>query len=63
MSALTFFASLFNETTFDREELAAKKSEPIKVTLPDGTQKEGQSWRTTPLMIAEQISNGLLRTI
>lgn len=35
-----------------------QKSEKIKITLPDGKELEGESWRTTPLMIAEQISHG-----
>lgn len=59
MSTFVSFALLFDKASFVREELAAKKPEPIKVTLPDGTQKDGQSWRTTPLMIAEQISKGM----
>uniref|UniRef100_A0A8R1TQS8 threonine--tRNA ligase n=1 Tax=Onchocerca volvulus TaxID=6282 RepID=A0A8R1TQS8_ONCVO len=41
------------------EEIAAKKSEKIKIILPDGKELEGKSWLTTPLMIAEQISQGL----
>ena len=38
-----------------KAELAAKQPEPIKVTLPDGRVMHGESWRTTPLQIAEQI--------
>lgn len=34
-----------------KEELAAKSPQPIKITLPDGTVKEGESWRTTPLQV------------
>ncbi|VDP12995.1 unnamed protein product, partial [Onchocerca flexuosa] len=41
------------------EEIAAKKPEKIKITLPNGKELEGKSWLTTPLMIAEQISQGL----
>ncbi|CAL4066455.1 unnamed protein product, partial [Meganyctiphanes norvegica] len=41
------------------EALAAKVPTPIKVTLPDGAVKEGESWRTTPFMIAQGISQGL----
>ena len=42
-----------------KTELAAKEPKPIKVTLPDGRVMSGESWRTTPLNIAEQISKGL----
>ena len=38
-----------------KDELAAKETKPIKVTLPDGKVMEGESWRTTPLQIAEKI--------
>jgi len=41
------------------EALAAKIPQPIKVTLPDGAIKEGESWRTTPFMVAQGISQGL----
>lgn len=36
-------------------ELASKKPEPIKVTLPDGREIPGESWRTTPYDIARSI--------
>jgi threonyl-tRNA synthetase len=39
--------------------LASKPAVPIEITLPDGTVKEGVSWRTTPMQIAEGISKGL----
>ncbi|CAF0919816.1 unnamed protein product [Brachionus calyciflorus] len=42
-----------------REELASKPVSPIKVTLPDGRVMDGESWRTTPIQIAEKISKGL----
>jgi threonyl-tRNA synthetase len=42
-----------------KQQLAAKETKPIKVTLPDGKVMDGESWRTTPLNIAEQISKGL----
>jgi threonyl-tRNA synthetase len=35
--------------------LAAKTPEKIGVTLPDGKEIEGQSWRTTPYDIAHGI--------
>ena len=37
----------------------AKEPEAITITLPDGKTVDGQSWRTTPLEIAEGISKGL----
>jgi threonyl-tRNA synthetase len=42
-----------------KEELASKTSQPIKITLGDGKIMEGESWKTTPLQIAEKISRGL----
>ena len=38
-----------------KKELAAKEPKPIKVTLPDGKVMDGQSWRTTPIELAEKI--------
>lgn len=46
-----------------KAELAAKKSEPIEITLPDGKVMEGQSWRTSPLEIAQRISKGLAEEV
>lgn len=40
-------------------DLASKESVLIKVTLPDGKELEGNSWRTTPYDIAKLISQGL----
>ncbi|KAL9541921.1 threonyl-tRNA synthetase [Mucor bainieri] len=40
-------------------EIAQKPREPITITLPDGTQKEGTSWETTPLSIALGIAKSL----
>lgn len=52
--------SIWNELMEKHKtELAAKTPAPIKVTLPDGKVLSGESWRTTPLQIAEQISKGL----
>ena len=35
--------------------IAAKEPSPIKVTLPDGKEVDGKSWRTSPLDIASSI--------
>ncbi|KAE9414121.1 hypothetical protein Angca_002497, partial [Angiostrongylus cantonensis] len=40
-------------------ELANKVPDLIKITLPNGKQFDAESWRTTPLQIAEKISKGL----
>ncbi|XP_049785743.1 threonine--tRNA ligase 1, cytoplasmic isoform X1 [Schistocerca cancellata] len=40
-------------------EIAAKPSEPIVITLPDGKTVDGMSWRTTPYDVAKGISQGL----
>lgn len=40
-------------------ERAAKESQPIKVTLPDGRLIDAESWTTTPYQIACGISQGL----
>jgi hypothetical protein len=41
------------------EEVAAKTSLPIRITLPDGKVVEGQSWRTTPYEVAKGIRCGI----
>lgn len=38
-----------------KAELATKVPQPISITLPDGKVISGESWRTTPLNVAEQI--------
>lgn len=40
-------------------ELESKTKAPIKVTLPDGKEVEGLSWKTTPYEVAQGISQGL----
>jgi threonyl-tRNA synthetase len=37
------------------QKLAAKTPENISITLPDGKEIEGQSWRTTPYEVAHGI--------
>ncbi|BFZ02291.1 hypothetical protein BsWGS_05330 [Bradybaena similaris] len=39
--------------------VAAQEQVPIKIVLPDGSQKDGQAWKTTPYDIAVGISQGL----
>lgn len=46
-----------------RATVEAKPHDPIKVTLPDGSQKEAFAWKTTPLDIANSISAGLAQNV
>ena len=41
------------------DKIAAQVPEPIVITLPDGKQVDGESWRTTPYEVASGISKGL----
>lgn len=44
------------------QQIAHRQSisgDPIKVTLPDGTVKEGKKWATTPFDIAKEVSKSL----
>jgi threonyl-tRNA synthetase len=52
--------ALWDKLKAEREEWLAKQvPEPIKITLPDGKEVDGESWRTTPYDIAVGISKGL----
>lgn len=53
---------LFDRLKAKQDEEAAKKPrEPIKITMPDGSVKEGTAWETTPGDIAKGISNSLYK--
>lgn len=53
---------LFNRLKAKQDEEIAKQPRvPIKVTMPDGSVKEGTSWETTPGDIAKGISNSLYK--
>lgn len=41
------------------EQRVAKGGDPIKITLPDKTTKDGKRWLTTPADVAREISAGL----
>ncbi|KAL0061665.1 threonyl-tRNA synthetase [Marasmius tenuissimus] len=41
------------------EQVKSKPREEITVTLPDGNEKKGKSWETSPMDIAKEISKGL----
>ncbi|KAF3485788.1 hypothetical protein F2Q69_00056203 [Brassica cretica] len=52
--------TLFEQIQADQlEKLKSLPHDPIKVTLPDGSVKEGKKWETTPMDIAAGISKGL----
>jgi threonyl-tRNA synthetase len=38
---------------------AAQPRAPIAITMPDGSQREGVAWQTSPMDIAKSISKGL----
>ncbi|KKA28045.1 hypothetical protein TD95_001539, partial [Thielaviopsis punctulata] len=43
------------------DEIAKKPREPITITMPDGSTREGTAWETTPAEIAKSISNSLFK--
>lgn len=45
------------------KELAALPKEPIEITLPDGSVKEGKAYETSPMDIAKGISEGLAKNV
>ncbi|CAG5130135.1 unnamed protein product [Candidula unifasciata] len=51
---------LWDKLKQEKDDWIAQQNQvPIKVSLPDGTVKNGQAWRTTPFEIAAGISQGL----
>ncbi|KAG2707469.1 hypothetical protein I3760_05G148900 [Carya illinoinensis] len=50
------FQSIQSRQLAQRESLPA---DPIKITLPDGTVKEGKKWVTSPMDVAKEISKSL----
>eukprot|EP00835_Amoeboradix_gromovi_P000351 NODE_12_length_45166_cov_0.552511.p6 type:complete len:565 gc:universal NODE_12_length_45166_cov_0.552511:27322-25628(-) len=46
-----------------RDKLSSKSNENIKVTLPDGKEIDGLSWKTTPYEIAKDISTSLANRV
>lgn len=45
------------------DEVTSKQAKAIEIVLPDGTKKEGTSWKTTPLDIASGISKSLANSV
>ncbi|XP_043929381.1 threonine--tRNA ligase 1, cytoplasmic [Protopterus annectens] len=56
---LELYKKLKAEHDSNLAEKSSKESKPIKITLPDGKQVDGESWRTTPYQVACGISQGL----
>lgn len=56
---LAMFEKLKIEADKQLEEKQATESTVIKITLPDGNIVDGQSWKTTPYKVAQDISQGL----
>ncbi|XP_022997466.1 threonine--tRNA ligase, mitochondrial 1-like [Cucurbita maxima] len=53
---IQLFQSIQAQLLADRRSLP---SHPINITLPDGTVKEGQKWKTAPVDVAREISKSL----
>ncbi|KVH97804.1 Aminoacyl-tRNA synthetase, class II [Cynara cardunculus var. scolymus] len=53
---IELFESLKAQQIAHRQSISG---DPIKVTLPDGTVKEGKKWETTPFDIAKELSKSL----
>ena len=45
------------------EDVAKKPREPITITLPDGSIKQGTAWETSPADIAKGISSSLFKRV
>ncbi|KAE8617575.1 hypothetical protein XENTR_v10009123 [Xenopus tropicalis] len=56
---LALYETLKNEHDALLAARAAHQSKPIKITLADGKQVDGESWKTTPYQVAIGISKGL----
>ncbi|KAJ2841869.1 threonyl-tRNA synthetase, partial [Coemansia brasiliensis] len=54
------FDELFQK---QQEEIANKPREDIVITLPDGSTRDGKSWETTPMDIANGISKSLAKRL
>ncbi|KAK8828042.1 hypothetical protein WA556_004673 [Blastocystis sp. ATCC 50177/Nand II] len=56
--------ALFNKFYEEyQKSIQEKPHTDITITLPDGTQKPGKAWETTPMNIAEGISKGLAQHV
>lgn len=53
------------DAAFEKQEAAYKElpREPIEITMPDGSKREGTSFETSPMDIANQISKQLAKKV
>ncbi|KAK6155767.1 hypothetical protein DH2020_010015 [Rehmannia glutinosa] len=56
LKRIALFESISNQQTLNRLALSP---DPILITLPDGKEKSGQKWNTTPFDVAKEISKSL----
>lgn len=56
-------AAIFDELYAKQLERYEKLKQPIKITLPDGNVKDGESYVTCPIDIAKQLSNSLAEKV
>ncbi|KAK6132124.1 hypothetical protein DH2020_034115 [Rehmannia glutinosa] len=56
LKRIALFESINNQQTLNRLALSP---DPILITLPDGKEKSGQKWNTTPFDVAKEISKSL----
>ena len=58
-------STLFKQTSSKRSGYVApdQPRQEITITLPNGTEKKGTSWQTSPMDIAKEISKGLSERI
>ncbi|XP_072840129.2 threonine--tRNA ligase 1, cytoplasmic isoform X2 [Pogona vitticeps] len=58
---LAFYERLKSATEERRAERAHRERRPIRVSLQDGKEVEGEAWTTTPFQVALQISRSLAK--
>lgn len=50
---------MFDRCRVPHQDCADQPRQEIAITLPDGSQRKGTSWETSPMDIAKEISKGL----
>jgi len=55
--------AIWDELRAAQAEAFKAKEKPIKVTLPDGSQKDAIAFKSTPMDIANEISKGLAQSV
>ena len=54
--------AIWNRLKKERDEwVAAQENKPIKISLPDGKEVEGEAWKTTPYEVAKGIRYGIMK--